>query len=313
MLGSDPIRQYADGRSVTTLEPVYPHAGGNEQWIKWFFQTFSNDPSLGFNYTQAGQENSFTWEAMKKGLEIQMPIIAELRAKGKVQVETMGQSGRWFRKTYKVTPATTFTVIKDLDKSDKKTIWYNSRYYRINMLWENNSLRITDIHFFNESIPDKYFKSVTTVNKSFFFTLPVVDGFQWGKTGKPAGIQFMSNVQGKEEAITGTDPVFTNPDINTAHISWPANSGRYEIDLKERAIEIRFNGNSNADWFLDLNVTNPVNLPISGIETGHVNYVFDDHSYRLEATNGSFEKPANGSLFRIKPQGDTLILRMADQ
>jgi hypothetical protein len=60
MLGSDPIRQYADGRTVTTLEPVYPHAGGNEQWINWFFQTFSSDPSLGFNYTQAGQENSFT-------------------------------------------------------------------------------------------------------------------------------------------------------------------------------------------------------------------------------------------------------------
>ena len=94
LLGSDPIRQYANGSTVTTLEPVYPQAGGNEQWINWFFQTFTNDPSLGYNYTQAGQENSFTWAAMKTGLELQMPIIARLRKEGKVRVETMAQSGR---------------------------------------------------------------------------------------------------------------------------------------------------------------------------------------------------------------------------
>ncbi len=77
----------------------------------WFFDVFSNGPVLGFNYTQAGQENSFTWAAMQKGLEMQMPIIARLKQEGKVQVQTMQQSGRWFRQTYTVTPATTFAVI----------------------------------------------------------------------------------------------------------------------------------------------------------------------------------------------------------
>jgi hypothetical protein len=313
MLGSDPIRQYADGRSVTTLEPVYPHAGGNEQWINWFFQTFSNDPSLGFNYTQAGQENSFTWEAMKKGLEIQMPIIAELRAKGKVQVETMAQSGSWFKKTYKVTPATTFTVTKDLAESDKKTIWYNSRFYRINMLWEKGNMRITDIHFFNETVPDKYLKGVTTINQSFFYTLPIVDGFQWGKAGNPAGIHLMNNLGGVEQPIQGGDPVFTNKNKSTAHVSWPVGNGSFEVDLKENSVEIRFKGRQQADWFLDLNITNPVKLPFGAIQTNHIDFSFDNHSYQLFAEKGSFEKPSNSSIFRIKPQGDTLILKMADQ
>jgi hypothetical protein len=313
MLGSDPIRQYADGRSVTTLEPVYPHAGGNEQWINWFFQTFSNDPSLGFNYTQAGQENSFTWEAMKKGLEIQMPIIAKMRAQGEVYVETMAESGRWFKKTYKVTPATTFTVTKDLDNSDKKTIWYNSRFYRLNILWENGSMRITDIHLFNEEIPDKYLTGVTTTNQSFFYTLPVVEGFLWGKTGSPAGIELMNNKEGKEEPIKGGNPIFTNPNKNTAHVSWPVDNGSFEIDLKENSIVITRKGVKREDWFFDLKVTNQTELPLADIQTDHIDYIFDNHPYKLVAINGSFEKPANSSVFRIKPKGDIVILKLKDQ
>lgn len=45
MLGSDPIRQYDDGlqkerQGVVTLEPVYPHAGGDSTWVNWFFKQF---------------------------------------------------------------------------------------------------------------------------------------------------------------------------------------------------------------------------------------------------------------------------------
>src|SRR4029079_18837651 len=84
MLGSDPIRQYdlalgAARQSVITLEPVYKFGGGDDKLVNWFFTAFIKDPSLGFNYTQAGQENSFTWDAMSKGFEIQMPLIARLR------------------------------------------------------------------------------------------------------------------------------------------------------------------------------------------------------------------------------------------
>ncbi len=313
LLGSDPIRQYADGSTVTTLEPVYSHPGGNLQWINWFFQTFSNDPSLGFNYTQACQENSFTWDAMKKGLEIQMPIIAQLREQGKVKVETMAQSGQWFKKTYKVTPATTFTVTKDLGNSDKKTIWYNSRFYRINLLWENSRLRITDIHLFNETIPDKYLNAVTTTNQSFFYTLPVVDGFLWGKAGNPAGLMFMYNAAGQEQAIKGGDPIFTNQGKSTAHISWPVQNGSFEIDLKEKSVVVKFKGKSLTGWFLDFNATNRNDLPITGIQTDHTDYLFENHPYQLKAIKGSFEKPSNGSVFRIKPQADALMLKMTDQ
>ncbi len=74
MLGSDPIYQYDLGiggnyQGVVTLEPVYGSAGGSETWVKWFFDSMFKDPGMGLSYVQAGQENSFTWGAMKKGLE----------------------------------------------------------------------------------------------------------------------------------------------------------------------------------------------------------------------------------------------------
>lgn len=312
MLGSDPIRQYADGRTVTTLEPVYSHAGGNEQWINWFFGTFSGDPSLGFNYTQAGQENSFTWEGMKKGLEIQMPIIARLRSEGKIRVETMKSSGEWFKKTYKVTPATTFTVSRDLGESDKKTIWYNSRFYRLNLLWENGSMRFTDIHLFNETVPDKYLKDVTTINQSFFYTLPVADGFQWGKAGKPEGFRLMMNEGGREVPVKGGDPVFKNISKTKALASWPAGSGSFEITMDEKSITIAAKNNPPVDWFLDLYVAANAVTAFKEVSGEGAQYEFDGHRYQLRAKHGSIEKTDNGSLFRIRPKGQRIVLSLAD-
>ncbi|MEO3406716.1 hypothetical protein AAFN85_22560 [Mucilaginibacter sp. CAU 1740] len=313
MLGSDPIRQYADGGKVTTLEPVYDYAGGNEQWINWFFKTFTNDPALGFNYTQAGQENSFTWPAMQKGLEMQIPIIAQLKQQGKVRVETMKTSGEWFKKTYKVTPSTTFAVSKDLGESDKKTIWYNSRFYRLNLLWQGGNMRIADIHLFNETVPDKYLKDVTTVNQSFFYTLPVVDGFQWGKRGQPEGFRLMMNKNGEEIPVEGGNPVFTNINPTTALTTWPVEKGAFEIIVNERSVIITAKNNPVNDWFLDLHVAEGAKTAFRDVNNNNAEYEFDGHTYKLSTKQGTIEKTANGSLYRIKPKDQKITLILADQ
>lgn len=312
MLGSDPIRQYDNGSSVTTLEPVYPHAGGNEKWINWFLPTFANDPSLGFNYTQAGQENSFTWDAMHRGLELQFPIIEQLRDEGKIRVETMEQSGRWFREKYKITPATTFTVTKDLEGSNQKTIWYDSRFYRINIAWKDGNLRIRDIHLFNENIPDKYLTGVTTTNQSYFFTLPVVDSYLWGKLNEQDGLRLMTTDNGVEIPVQGGNPVFTDSGRSKAHVSWPVSNGTFEIDLDESSIKITATNNVNIDWFFDLHVITDAKTTLASIENKQVNFNFGDHAYHITATKGYFEKPGNNAILRIKPTGKTIEINLTD-
>ncbi|MGN6420769.1 MAG: hypothetical protein ACTHMC_24875 [Pseudobacter sp.] len=312
MLGSDPVRQYADGSSVTTLEPVYTHAGGNEQWINWFFDIFSNDPVLGFQYTQAGQENSFTWAAMEKGLEMQMPIIARLKSEGKVQVETMEQSGLWFRKTYKLTPATTFAATKDVGTGNKKTLWYNSRFYRANLLWENDHLSIDDIHLFNESIPDKYLKSVTNVNKSFFYTLPVVDGFQWKEPDRAAGFRLMETNDGNEQEISGGEPEFSNRGGNTANVFWPCNNGNFNIKLQENKLIITTGNRNTENWFLKLYVGSSANTAFNKVESMKATYQFDGHIYYLKVKQGKMEADTSGGLYRIKPHQGAIVLDLKD-
>ncbi|HTE11140.1 MAG TPA: hypothetical protein VK645_09220, partial [Chitinophagaceae bacterium] len=319
MLGSDPIRQYDNGlgttrQGVVTLEPVYKFGGGDSAWVNWFFTSFTNDPSLGFNYAQAGQENSFTWDAMAKGFEIQMPLIARLRDEHKIVVETMEASGRWFRKNYKVTPATSFSVDKDIDGSDLKTIWYNSRFYRINMLWEKGSLRIRDIHLFNENFPSVYETQAATSNECTFFTLPVIDGYIWSKPDQIAGLRLKAIIDGNEIVLEGNDPKFIKTGTSTIHITWTLKTinGTFEADLSEQQIEMKLVSATTINWFFDLNAAEKVKLPFNQVNTKSIDCSFEGMKYLVKAGKGSFSRPANGSVFRISPQLNTITLNLAD-
>jgi hypothetical protein len=319
LLGSDPVRQYDTGISssrqgVITLEPVYNFGGGDSTWVNWFFKAFTDDKSIGFNYTQAGQENSFTWDAMKKGFEIQMPLIAKLRDQHKVRVETMEASGVWFKKKYKVTPATSFSVTKDIAGSDLKTAWYDSRFYRINLQWENKSLRIRDIHLFDEKFPSVYETEPVTSNECTFFTLPIVDGYIWSKRNELAGLRIKALINGKETLVEGGEPKFSKTAAGALHISWPLTTvkGSLEIELSEGQIKMNLVSKSKLDWYFDLSAIASAKLPFVGINPKQLACKFEDANYKLTAVKGTFSKPDNGSVFRIAPQLNSIVLNTAD-
>ena len=317
LLGSDPIRQYDTGfgttwQGVITLEPVYPKAGGDSKWINWFFDSFTSDSSLGFNYTQAGQENSFTWDAMSKGYEIQMPLIARLRDEHKIKVETMEASGLWFKKKYKVTPVTSFSVDKDIDGGDLKTVWFESRFYRINWLWEKGNLRIRDIHLFNENLPSIYETQRATSNECSFFTLPVVDGYIWSKANQIAGLRLKAIVDGKEIQLEGGDPKFIKTGTATMRITWPLKtiSGTFEVDLSEQQIKMKLVSAKTINWFFDMNTANDAKLPFDAVNPNSIDCSFEGLKYSVKTAKGTFSKPANGALFRITPQSNSITLKL---
>ena len=152
MLGSDPIYQYGNSPGMFTLEPVYPEAGGSADWVAWFMDNLIHQPSLAFGYTQAGQENSFGWEAMKTGLTLQVALLAKQAKAGEIQVETLAQAGQWFRRHYALTPPTAVVYLNDWKHENRKTVWYDSRFYRLNILWENGAFFIRDLHRFDEKL-----------------------------------------------------------------------------------------------------------------------------------------------------------------
>lgn len=187
MLGSDPIYQYANSPGMFTLEPVYAKAGGSRIWTAWFMSNLIHQPSLAFAYTQAGQENSFGWEAMKTGLTQQVALLTEEAKAGEVQIKTLAQAGEWFHRHYSLTPATAVVALDDWKGQNRKSVWYDSRFYRINFLWEEGAFFIRDLHCFDERVISVTHDTALATKSLAYGTLPVMEGSLWSGPDK-AGI-----------------------------------------------------------------------------------------------------------------------------
>lgn len=184
LLGPDPIYSFEqDVRSglygVYTLEPSWL-IGRNEKWINWFFGCLTEEDTLGPGYAHVGQENNFLWENIKPGMEPQLKVLKALREKGKVRIETMADSGAWFRSTYRMTPPMTFQASEDWDtEKNLSAQWYACSNYRLGFLGEEGRLRIRDFFLYRENYPSRYLEKPMTNTKSTFDALPVLFPQLW--------------------------------------------------------------------------------------------------------------------------------------
>lgn len=309
MLGSDPVSQYdagigTNGQGVVTMEPVYKFGGGDSSWVHWYFKQFIEGESLAFAYIQVGQENSFTWPAMAKGYKIQMPLIARLRDEGKIKVETLAETGKWFRNNFKVTPSTSVTVTKNIEGSNKKTVWFDSRFYRMNLLWSGSTIRFRDIHLFNENMASPYLTKKSTSGKYSFFTLPFVDGNRWSSKSQVAGLQFEALINGKKVLIKGSgNPQIRSIKKGVLHIAWPIEyNDTLVMNMNERQIEIKMLGNHLINWFLELHTAANASLPFRKIMSHQVECEFEGSRYDIKISPGIVSKGTDGSILKILPE-----------
>jgi len=313
MLGSDPMYQYDAGcgtayQGVISLEPVYRDAGMNRQWVDYFLESIVNEPCLAFNYAQAGQENSFTWSAMGKGLEMQFAVYDSLRNAGKIKLETLGESGRWFRKQFSTTPATAITVMKDVRGKDNKSVWYNSRYYRANLFWEKDGFCFRDIHLFDENYKSEYLDTPGEGNRFFYYTLPLVDRFHWSTPEDKTGLQFVSTETGSP--IVLSDPMVTEPSASELKIiSSDENGYTYTILLSEDRIKIT--SDNPAQWALQLRVPEPKlsQLPFETFSSSGIGADFRGYKYTVSCKKGHVRKGSDKDfVYRLLPAGNTLVI-----
>lgn len=318
MLGSDPIYQYDDGlgqerQGVISLEPVYEKAGMDRRWVDYFLESIVNRPCLAFNYAQAGQENSFTWSNMSKGLEMQIPILDSLRKENKIRVETLGESGAWFKECFKVTSATAVTTLTDVRGEGNKTVWFNSRYYRANLLWEKGTFRFRDIHLFDESYKSAYLEKPGDGNQFLFYTLPVVDGFMWSEGLDRAGLRIVRlDKDGDKEELTLDHPVVTEIGKDTLVVSAEDSKGHaFKITFYETRFEVvALSKEADFSWALELKAAAGKELPFTVIEDKAVNASFDGFNYVITCGKGRIKKPESGSdyVFRIFPSDQEIVI-----
>lgn len=310
MLGSDPIYQYEAGvggavQSVVTLEPVCYEGGGSPRWVDWFFGMFTGEPHLGYNYVQVGQENSFTWERMKDGFVYQTSCLVNLRKEGKIRIETLVETGRWFKEHYPVTPPSTVVTSEDYQGNGRKSLWFNSRNYRANLLWEGQSLKIRDLHVFDERLRSEYLDRPDTLPVFHYETLPLVDGCLWSTPDKMAGLHLAA------PDFKGGPPVFSSG-ADKQLVTWPSaeGKGRFILCFTEDCFEIAAKSDVG-NWYLELSVAPGAELPFTQMDDNSIRAHCQGMDYGLTLAKGSVEdlRPSSSdTVFRLLPQNNRICL-----
>jgi hypothetical protein len=318
MLGSDPIYQYANSPGMFTLEPVYPRAGGSADWVAWFMNNLIHQPCLAFGYTQAGQENSFGWEAMKTGQTLQMALLAKQAAAGEIQVETLAQAGQWFHSKYPLTPPTSVVALDDWKHQNRKTVWYDSRFYRINFLWEmNGAFYIRDLHRFDENVVSATHDMPLTARSLAYGTLPVMEGSLWSGPEKAGLWPVLLSPDGEKSPLMPDGPPVVK-ELNPTDLSIRqplGGGGTFSIVCGET--NVTFTGVDGQGqplrWAWDMVGGAKQKSAVQTVTSNSIAYhgTGIDYQLRLAPGAGSCQQLENGAIRLIPDGSGKLVLLLA--
>jgi hypothetical protein len=309
MLGSDPIYQYSAGepgqpQSVVSLEPVYPEGGGNPDWVRWFFKENFERPSLSFGYAQAGQENSFGWQAMSAGFTDQCHLMLDYRKRG-LRVETLSESGRWFQGHYNETPASAITALDDWQGKGRASVWYCSKAYRVNLFQDAEKLYLRDVHWFNEQYAEPHLIEPCRTSSCRFDTLPVFDGGSWAGQVLYDGITPVQFADGAPVPLAGGPLSVSRAGKDTLSLAWPAADGHpVQVDCRPSKIAIDLGGVGRALVYpLPTGADTAIHLK------GAQELDFEHHGFRYKMVCRDARIELSGDrLLLIKPQRTSVTM-----
>jgi len=322
MLGSDPIYQYNgqvgnNGQCVITLEPAYSgdekwkYGGGDPVWTRWFFDTTFNNPDLSMSYAQVGQENSFGWQSMKEGIIDQFALIAEWAIQGQFQVETLRTSAQRFRNDYQLTPATAVIALDDWQKQNRASVWYLSRYQRLNFFVDNDQLHIRDWHCFDENYKETFLENACASSKCMYDTLPIMDGLLWKYGKETARINFRKmDSDGQISILLGKIKKVNEVNKQTLALIWQCEDGNITITANETELIINF-GKVNAvlEYCFQEDKTKNTIQKLAGKK--QVYFEHNSFKYNLDCNCGNITKTDESILFT--PEKNILKLSINTQ
>ena len=302
MLGPDPIYQYDLGldehynplplQYVHTLEPSW-ECGQNPDWVDWYLHTNFESEDLGFSYTQTGQENPFTWSVFGEALKMQMDKIYDGVKLGKWEALTLGETGRWFKKTYETTPATAVTALTDWKCEEHQSVWYDCKNYRVNFYRENGKVGIRDLFVFDESYPERYTREPVIGEGAVYDALPIIDGYRWSGNDIHSVLYFTDDigcpinaeiVKVDSEQESSLLKLTVKTDNETIYINCSENG--IELISTNKSIDLLFRYNTLADTSIEY------------IEEKIIQYSHNGAVYGIKLSGACFEEKEDG--FAVK-------------
>jgi hypothetical protein len=306
LLGQDPVYYYDNQiPSPDTMEPVWP-TGQSPTFVDNYLDMIDRGPSLAFAYAQLGQENSFGWDAMKAAYPMQMDKLAQVADEGHIVIETMGDTGRRFKRSFKSTPTQAQVMLQDpFGHADpvQRTVWYQSKFLRANLHFVGTKFYLRDLHVYSDGFPQPYLTDPARRHGIEQRMLAVLDGYHWsddavrsGRDGVRAMGKFVLIGQDGQQAdieMAGLPTVTESGSTLSSFV--PLGQGAVlSAVFREREIEFKLSGTQSGtrlgltfQWVDELSA-------LSGVTSDTLAYSFRGFNYSVKITNGSAERTATG-------------------
>lgn len=320
MLGQDPVYYYQREWTLPTgqrlgepdtMEPAWT-SGRSPLFVKGFLDMISEAPSLKFGYAQMGQENTFPWPQQAAGYPMQMKALAQLRNAGTVHVETMGDSGRRFKRAFTTTPAQAQVQLNDPfgnTNPEQKSIWYQSRFYRANLHIKGDLPFLRDLTVYSDLNPQPFLKEATRLTDVEQRMPAILDGFHWSKhpgsaTEEGAGAFF--SVGGTRLRVSGAPQV--SEDGSVLMVALPIGEGRVlHIRFDEQKMSCSISPKSAEPLTLSFE-WDPAKAALTDVKPQRVSYQWKGFGYGADIEDGQAQATANGWAITGNKRGVTLRL-----
>ena len=181
------------------------------------------------------------------------------------------------------------TALEDPKAAGRKSVWFDSRFYRANLLWSGGRFGFRDIHLFDERFESDYLRRPGTSTQCFYATLPLVDGFNWSTATDTAGLYLaVADAQGRIVPVPTGDPEVSETAAGELTVSTPVLSGgRCWIVFTEDAVRIFLPEGSGL--LFALHVASDKTLPFVEVGDRRIRARFRDFDYGVECTQGTVD------------------------
>ena len=296
MLGQDPVYYYNKEWTLPTgqrlgepdtMEPVWT-SGRSPLFVREFLQMIAQEPALQFAYAQIGQENTFPWPQQSQAYPMQMEALAQLRAQNRVHLETMGDSGRRFKRAFEMTPAQAQVQLRDPFGNTapaQKSIWYQSRFYRANLHIVGDLPFLRDVMVYSDANAQPFLRTATRDSDVEQRMPAILDGYHWSKTpSSPASAGGFWSVAGQRLQLVGEPQVRETG--SSLLVDLPIGPNRVlNIRFDERQISCVLTPKTDAPLALEFE-WDAGKAALTSVEAQRVNYRWQNFDYGVSVEAG---------------------------
>ena len=237
-------------------------------------------------------------------------------------VETMGETGRRFKRLFGSTPAQAQVMLEDPvgnAAAPERTVWYQSKFLRANLHFRGERFYLRDVHVYHDDFAQPYLTEPVRQHGIEQRMLAVLDGYHWsddevhsGRVGRRAMGRFaVVGPDGKSVPLTMAGrPAVSQTDSSLAARVPLADGGSLEVVFRER--EIAFNLLERLphtqlalifEWVADRSA-------FQEVAANQMHYRFRGFNYAVRIANGVVSKTADGATILANRDG-TLRLILA--